>query len=302
MAFRFIRRLGLSRACRKVSNRNNVQSAPFSTSRLASQRLVIANHRYGRSHVLGALSFGSCVAVLGSSRLHCDDDPLVRLDDLFEKRGNDGNLATLFEELEQLHESQPDLRPKLCFRLARCAYNLRTSKDPKDARLCGSSEKKKVLGEKCLKYAQEALKLCPEDYKSSYWCGIAIQAVGEAEGTKYTISNLNVIRAHFEKAAELNPKDGTTHYCIGQWCYSLADLGWVSRKLAETLFASPPKSTFEEALHYFSRAEEVEPGFWNKNVLFIAKSHEKLGQKDKAAEWAKKCMERPCSNPEDEDV
>eukprot|EP00511_Aplanochytrium_stocchinoi_P001684 CAMPEP_0204829280 /NCGR_PEP_ID=MMETSP1346-20131115/7383_1 /ASSEMBLY_ACC=CAM_ASM_000771 /TAXON_ID=215587 /ORGANISM="Aplanochytrium stocchinoi, Strain GSBS06" /LENGTH=245 /DNA_ID=CAMNT_0051958935 /DNA_START=167 /DNA_END=904 /DNA_ORIENTATION=+ len=232
----------------------------------------------------------------------CAGEDLKHLDALFEKRGNDGNLSMLMDKLESLYSEKPDLRPQLCYRLARCAYNLRTSVDPKDAGYSGSSDKKKALGEKCLKYAEEALATNPNDYRSSYWCGIAIQTVGEAEGTKYTISNLEVIKKHFERAASLNPNDGTTQYCLGQWCYSLADLGWVTRKLAATLFATPPTSSFEEALVYFQRAEEVEPGFWNKNTLYVAKTYEKLGNKQKAKEWAKITMERQCGNNEDEQV
>lgn len=50
------------------------------------------------------------------------------------------------------------------------------------------------------------------------------------------------------------------------------------RKLVETLFSTPPESSFEEALQYFLKAEKAEPGFWNKNALMIAKSYEKIGK------------------------
>ena len=49
------------------------------------------------------------------------------------------------------------------------------------------------------------------------------------------------------------------------------------RKIVETVFSTPPHSSFEEALQYFLLAEEAEPGFWNKNVLMIAKSYAKMG-------------------------
>lgn len=123
----------------------------------------------------------------------------------------------------------------------------------------------------------------------------------KSQGTEFTISRLNEIRGYFEAASDLNPADGTALYCLGAWCYGLADLGWVSRKLASTLFATPPTSSYEDALAFFLKAEKVEPGFWNKNVLQISKTFEKLGDKAQAAKWAQVTLDRPVSNAEDEE-
>lgn len=37
---------------------------------------------------------------------------------------------------------------------------------------------------------------------------------------------------------------------------------WLQRKIAATIFVAPPTATFEEALSYFIKAEEVEPRFY----------------------------------------
>lgn len=37
---------------------------------------------------------------------------------------------------------------------------------------------------------------------------------------------------------------------------------WYQRKIASTVFAAPPISSYEEALEYFIRAEETEPRFY----------------------------------------
>lgn len=48
-------------------------------------------------------------------------------------------------------------------------------------------------------------------------------------------------------------------------------LSWVERKLAATLFATPPESTIEDALKYFLKAEELNCGFYKANQLYVAK-------------------------------
>lgn len=63
-------------------------------------------------------------------------------------------------------------------------------------------------------------------------------------------------------AMELNPKDATSIYMLGHYCYSIAEMPWLQKKIAEALFGKSPTSTFEEALHFFSKAEEAEPNFY----------------------------------------
>ena len=48
-------------------------------------------------------------------------------------------------------------------------------------------------------------------------------------------------------------------------------LTWIERKLAATLFATPPSSTVEDALRSFLEAEEKEPGFYKANRVYISK-------------------------------
>ncbi len=252
----------------------------------------------------GGLFLASATGMLLSTAgyVHCDVDASVlkECDDLFETRGKGGSLLRAYELLEKTYATNENAadRVELCYRLARAAYNLLSSTDPEDK---VTGEMKKTLASKALEFAEEARKVAPNDFKSHYWCGIAIQAYGDhVGGTKYTLERLVDIRSSFEMAAQLNPRDGTTQYCLGAWCYSLSDLGWMSRKLASTLFATPPTSTFEEGLAFFLNAENVEPGFWNKNPLMIAKSYYKLDNREEAARWALETINRPCATPEDE--
>jgi tetratricopeptide (TPR) repeat protein len=271
-------------------------------SSLAPAGAGTAPRARGPALALAALA-AACVAAQRAARAECVDAGLLgECDALFDKRGRDGALSRCLSKLQELYAGNED-HADLCFRIARAAYNLLNSKDPLDAELVGSADKKKRLAELAVAMASEAREVAPDDFRSFYWIGISIQAYGDAVGgTKYTLERLPEIRQSFERASQLNPNDGTVMYCLGAWCYGLADLGWVSRKLASTLFATPPVSSFGEALEFFLRAEEVEPGFWSKNTLMIARCYDKLGERAKAYEWARATAERPCSTPEDREV
>ncbi|XP_071277749.1 regulator of microtubule dynamics protein 1 isoform X2 [Agelaius tricolor] len=158
-----------------------------------------------------------------------------------------GETEKLYRLLVQ-HKNSDDA--ELLWRLARSSRDL--------AQLGSTSaEEKKKLTYDSLEYAKKALEKNESNFAAHKWYGICLSDVGDYEGIKTKIGNAIIIKEHFQRAVELNPKDATTIHLIGIWCYSFAEMPWYQRKIAATLFATPPTSTFQEALRYFHMAEEV---------------------------------------------
>ena len=79
-------------------------------------------------------------------------------------------------------------------------------------------------------------------------------------------------QTHFEKAIALNPSDATSRHLLGLWCFTFADMAWCAAlpashfqlsgacrykaSVAAALFATPPTSTYAEALAHFEAAEK----------------------------------------------
>ena len=53
----------------------------------------------------------------------------------------------------------------------------------------------------------------------------------------------------------------------------IAQLSWIERKMASTLFANPPEASLPEAIDHFLMAESLKPDGWKENRLFLAKCH-----------------------------
>ncbi|XP_036258059.2 regulator of microtubule dynamics protein 1 isoform X2 [Molothrus ater] len=158
-----------------------------------------------------------------------------------------GETEKLYRLLVQ-HKNSDDA--ELLWRLARSSRDL--------AQLGSTSaEEKKKLTYDSLEYAKKALEKNESNFAAHKWYGICLSDVGDYEGIKTKIGNAIIIKEHFQRAIELNPKDATTIHLIGIWCYSFAEMPWYQRKIAATLFATPPTSTFQEALRYFHMAEEA---------------------------------------------
>ena len=129
----------------------------------------------------------------------CKADNLAHADDLFEHRGKHGNLSKCYTILLEEYEASPALRPQLCHRLARAAYNLIESADPIDQE---NRPTVKDLRDLTYKYALEAMELAPDDYQSAYWCGIGMSESNKNQAIKVQIENLMQMRAYFERAVE----------------------------------------------------------------------------------------------------
>ncbi|EPY75268.1 hypothetical protein CB1_001721004 [Camelus ferus] len=84
---------------------------------------------------------------------------------------------------------------------------------------------------------------------------------------------------------------------MGVWCYTFVEMLWYQR-IAKELF-SAPSSTYEEALGYFHRAEQVNPNFCSKTVLLLEKTYLKLHDKKLAVFWLTKVKDRSAHTEED---
>ncbi|KDO25778.1 hypothetical protein SPRG_09074 [Saprolegnia parasitica CBS 223.65] len=193
----------------------------------------------------------------------------------------------------QAHEDPRDAG--VLWRLARAAY---------DVAGLGSTAaaEKKELTYLAHETIQKALALADDDFAVQKWSGIILSSIGDYEGTKVSLSNSFIVKAHWEKAIALNPRDATSHHLLGRWSLTIADISWIERKVAAALFGTPPQATYAEALAHFLDADTISPGFWKKNTYMIALVQHKMGHADEAKAWVVKALAIPSTSEEDAQV
>ncbi|XP_047903690.1 regulator of microtubule dynamics protein 2 isoform X1 [Anser cygnoides] len=203
-------------------------------------------------------------------------------------------LLTLLQQVDSLHKGSEDDKKE--------SFRLLLEKDDKYencvdflwrvARAYGdmfemtadTEEKKKYVSDGKDK-AEKAVQLDASSAESHQWFAIMCGYMSQFESVQNKIRNGYLFKEHLDKAIELKPQDPFLYYLNGRWCYSVAQLSWLEKKVAAALFGTPPTSTVEEALQNFLKAEEMHPGYSKYNYVYLAKCYKDLGQKNNALKY-----------------
>lgn len=219
-----------------------------------------------------------------------DEATVLRYADALYDAGKTAELYALLSHWEPMYAGSGEL----LWRLARATRDM--------AQISTDKALAKKLVYRSLECAQRALSLAPANFAVHKWYAIALSNVGDYEGIRAKIQNAFTIREHFDRARTLNPADATTRYLLGVWCFTFANMPWYERQIAATLFATPPQSTYEEALEHFLSAEKLEPGFYKKNTLMIGKVYARQDRRVDAKRWLEACLAQPIRTMDDQEA
>ncbi|XP_034244217.1 regulator of microtubule dynamics protein 1-like [Thrips palmi] len=198
----------------------------------------------------------------------------------------------LFEE-NKLQDILDLLRPykhlnneEISWRISRASYLLSKSKTLTKA-------ERDALIEESYDMAKMTLQLNENSALGHKWMSIALDAYNAIQGFRTRCTSLVSVKDHMLKSIELDPSDATVIYMVGMWYYSIAELAWYQRKVLQAIAGKPPSATYEEALHFFKKAEETSPNFYSLNLLMLGKCHLKLGDPDTAIDYLQRAMNYP---------
>jgi len=147
-------------------------------------------------------------------------------------------------------------------------------------------------------FAEKALALDDKSAGAHKWYAINHGQIGEAEGTEQKIKNSYGMRDHTLLAIKYDPTDAGNYHVMGRWHYALADLSWFERQIASLIYATPPEASFEEALAYFKKANELDKKDI-RNMLYIGYCYDKLDDETSAAKWFKTAINAEATSDSD---
>uniref|UniRef100_A0A673X0D1 Regulator of microtubule dynamics protein 2 n=1 Tax=Salmo trutta TaxID=8032 RepID=A0A673X0D1_SALTR len=190
---------------------------------------------------------------------------LDRVDALHD--GSDGDkrecLRTMLDKREQFGQNTTFL-----WRLVRAYVDVHD--------VTANLEQKKTHAETGKKVGEEAVKLNPMCAESHQWYAIMCGIMTEYETVQNRIKN--------------------------GYIFKVAQLSWIERKVAATLFGEPPSATVQDGLKNFLKVEEISPKYSKLNYVFLAKCYRDLGQKSQARKMCDAATSMETISKEDEEA
>ncbi|XP_042334073.1 regulator of microtubule dynamics protein 2 isoform X1 [Sceloporus undulatus] len=168
--------------------------------------------------------------------------------------------------------------------------------------LTTDAEEKKNYASEGKLVAENAISLDSSVAESHQWFAMMCGYMSQFESIQNKIKNGYLFKEHLDKAKELKPQDPFLYYLTGRWCYEVAQLSWIEKKVAAALFGTPPTSTIHEALQNFLKAEEIHPGYSKYNYVYIAKCYKDLGQRSNALKSCETALSILSVTKEDEEA
>lgn len=150
--------------------------------------------------------------------------------------------------------------------------------------------------------AEKSIALDDSNGYAHKWVAILLGLLDPyAPGTKERIENGHRLKKHADIAAGRMPTDATVQLVLGEFCMGVSKLGWLERKAAALIFATPPESDYGEALGYCKRAAELMADPENislhngkcsvRAAYNVAVCNKELGNNAEAKQWYVRCSE-----------
>src|SRR3989338_4505245 len=148
-----------------------------------------------------------------------------------------------------------------------------------------------------MKWAERAVAKDPDNWAAHKWFAVLISQLGDFVSMKEKIVNAFSIQEHALRALELRPRDPVTLHILGRWCYEVAHVSWLETKLASTIWAAPPKSSYEEAFQYFKQADDEH--HWISNLYYLGLTCKAMGKDEEANRFFQAAIDMPARSPQD---
>ncbi|KAL3270688.1 hypothetical protein HHI36_021216 [Cryptolaemus montrouzieri] len=201
------------------------------------------------------------------------------LADIDNKLNTSTDLDECLKKLTDLNSEYPE-NPQLLWRIGKCHHKI--EKSLKDDKL------KREHIDKGIEACEASLKLDQNQADAHKWMAVLVGSRSGTQPIKARILDGQKFKKHVDIAISINPNDALLRHLVGRFCFEVSGVNWFERKVAATLYADPPKSTYDEALGHFLEAERLIEIEWKENRLYIAKCYIALNKYKEALEWLDK--------------
>lgn len=150
--------------------------------------------------------------------------------------------------------------------------------------------------------AERALEVDSEDTQSNFVMAVAMGRKALISGARDRVAASRDIKKYADRAIQYDSTHAGSWHVLGRWNFKIANLSWIERAAANTLFGGiPGNASNEKAAEYIEKAINLDDSY----VLYyydLAKVYEEMGQDDQAISTCQQAQDIPNLAPDDDNI
>ena len=209
---------------------------------------------------------------------------LITVDSLRDAGAYDNALSAI-ASLQDEHADNADV----LYRLALTRVDVGENED--------SERRQASMYNQALNAAQSAVEADSTNAYAHLALAIAEGRVALTAGTKEKIQRSRSVKAHADRAIELNPDLSSAYHVRARWNREVADLGFFSRAVVRTVYGGLPEASFEQSVKDFKTAIEKEDTIVHH--IELARTYLKMDREEDARKQLGLLLTMENVNPDD---
>lgn len=153
-----------------------------------------------------------------------------------------------------------------------------------------------------IELAERALKVDSTDTQSNFVMSVAMGRKALISGARDRVAASRDIKKYADRTLKYDSTHAGAWHVLGRWNYKIANLSWMERAAANTLFGGiPGDASNEKAAEYIEKAIDLN----DSNLLYyydLATVYEEMGQDQQAINTCKSALDMPNLTPDDEGI
>lgn len=160
-----------------------------------------------------------------------------------------------------------------------------------------SERRQSSMYSKALDAAQAAVEADSMNAYAHLSLAIAEGRVALTAGTREKIQRSRAVKAHADRATELDPDLSSAYHVRARWNREVADLGFFSRAVVRTVYGGLPEASFEQSVKDFKTAIEKEDTIVHH--IELARTYLKMDREQDAKKQLELLLTMENDNPDD---
>ena len=128
-------------------------------------------------------------------------------------------------------------------------------------------EKKEFHFKKAILFAKRAVIIDSTSYRAHLSLARSYGRLAQISSAKEKLKLSVKVKKHAEETIKHNPNEDIAHHILGKWHYTIADLSWIEKAVANTVLGGVPDgASFINAKKAFEKAVSINPNSISHNL------------------------------------